>query len=472
MNLHPQTKEAYELLHKGTLALARAEQQGIRVDLDYVDAKKKHLARQIARLEAKFMETTLYKHWAHTTKKVNMYSSDQLEKFLYGVKKLQPVKMTASSTDDDRRGSTSDEALKELGLVDLEPLLEARKLNKIASTYLASFEREQVDGYIHPVFNLHLVKTYRSSSDHPNFQNIPIRDEVAKQICRGALFPRPGHQLLELDYSGMEVRANACYNKDKELLRYLHDPTTNMHTDQARELFFLTGKEHFSKDAGKLLRQAAKNGFVFAEFYGDYYKNCAPIVACKWGQLPKQGKWKRGQGVELGEFEPIYLADHLIDKGIMDLNDFAEHLRTCEKKLWEKFHSYAEWKNKWFAEYESKGYFDLLTGFRCGGLMVKNNVINYPGQGTGFHCLLWSLINVDEVMYREKWDTRLIGQIHDSMVFDVNPGELNHVVKVIHKITTESLRNHWKWINCPMEVDMEIAPIDRPWSEKKELKFN
>jgi DNA polymerase I-like protein with 3'-5' exonuclease and polymerase domains len=204
-------------------------------------------------------------------------------------------------------------------------------------------------------------------------------------------------------------------------------------------------------------------------------------VACNWGELPK-GKWKPGQGKDLKN--GMTLADHFLSKGITELGDikkingktivtgFVKHMQEVEEQLWETFQGYNEWKKRWYAEYLRKGYFDLLTGFRCSGVMAKNNVINYPGQGTGFHCLLWSFNTVDDVIYeRQMWDTKLIGQIHDSLILDVNPGELEHVVKVIRQITEQGLANHWKWINVPMKVDMEIAPIDRPWSEKDKLKF-
>ena len=126
-----------------------------------------------------------------------------------------------------------------MGIPELDNLLRIRKLKKVRDTYLEGFLREQVNGYIHPFFNLHLVRTYRSSSDHPNFQNIPKRDKEAMNIVRRAIFPRPGHQLLELDYSGLEVRIAACYHKDKTMLRYIGDPHSDMHGDMAKQIFII-----------------------------------------------------------------------------------------------------------------------------------------------------------------------------------------------------------------------------------------
>ena len=131
---------------------------------------------------------------------------------------------------------------------------------------------------------------------------------------------------------------------------------------------------------------------------------------------------------------------------------------------------YSRWKKKWFAQYEDKGYFDMYTGFRCSGFMGKNDVINYPVQGAAFHCLLWSFIQLDKIMLKEKWDTKLIGQIHDSVLFDVHPDELDHVIKTAKQITEVALKKEWDWIITPLRVDVELCKVDESWLHKKELR--
>jgi DNA polymerase I-like protein with 3'-5' exonuclease and polymerase domains len=459
--INPNTEEAYDLLHRGTLALARAEQQGIRVDLEYIEKKQVFLTLKIEHLEKKFKLTKFYVHWVHSTKgKVNINSNNQLAHFLYGIKKIKPEKLTVTG-----QGSTDDEALQMLNLEELNILLEMRKLRKIRDTYLVAFSREQVNGYIHPFFNLHIVKTYRSSSDKPNFQNIPKRDEEAMNIVRQALYPRPGHQLIEVDFSGMEVRINCCYNKDSNLIHYMTNKSADMHADMAKEIFLL---DPFDKKIPEhyVLRQAAKNGFVFPEFYGDYFGNCSVNMANGWGKLPR-GIWSPGQGIPLNG---SYLSDHLISKGINSLAAFTLHLKRIEHDFWyKKFPDYSTWKERWWSVYQKYGYIDLLTGFRCSGVMTKNEVINTPAQGTAFHCLLWSFNQLDEIMIQENWDTRLIGQIHDSIILDVNPTERDHVIEVVKKVTTEDLPAHWKWINVPMEIDIDICKVDGSWIEKSSI---
>jgi DNA polymerase I-like protein with 3'-5' exonuclease and polymerase domains len=463
MTINPRTSEAYQLFHEGVLAFARAEQQGIRVDLEYIESKKIHLTRKIERLEEQFKSTNFYKHWEHSTKgNININSNAQLSHFLYDIKKIKVERET-----DSGQGSTDDETLRQMDIPELESLLEMRKLRKVRDTYLDAFFREQVNGYIHPFFNLHLVRTYRSSSDSPNFQNIPKRDEEAMRIVRRALFPRPGHQLLEIDFSGLEVRIAACYHKDPTMLKYINNPASDMHADMAKQLFVID-KFDKSLPEHKVLRQAAKNGFVFPEFYGDYYKNCAINMACNWGKL-RQGTWKPGEGIAM---EGGTLSDHLISKGLPSLLKFTEHVRKIEADFWGKrFKEYSDWKDRWYKVYKKYGYVDLLTGFRCSGIMSKNDCINYPVQGAAFHVNLKSFTLLDKACYSENWDTKIIGQIHDSIILDVLPNELNHVAAVAHKITCEDVPSLWKWINVPLDVEMELCPVDASWTEKQKFSL-
>lgn len=461
--------DAYQLLHEGTLALARAEQQGLRVDTDYIATKKAHLTRKIKHLEDEFKKTTFFKAWQKSVKgTINIHSGQQLGKYLYNVKGLKVNKQTASG-----QGATDDEALKQLNIPELNGLLEARKLKKIRDTYLDSFDREQVDGYMHPFFNLHLVVTYRSSSNSPNFQNIPKRDKEAMKICRKALYPRIDHQLMEFDFSGAEIRIAACYHKDPTMLKYLTDKTSDMHGDLAKQIFMVDKFDKHLPGYGTL-RQAAKNGFIFPEFYGDYYKNCAESLACTWGQLPK-GKWKAGQGISLPSGS---LSDHMISKGITELGTekrignknvvtgFLKHVKAIETDFWEnRFPVYAKWKESHWTSYQRNGSIDFLTGFKAGGLMGKNNAINYPVQGASFHCLLWSLIQLDKVMIAEKWDSRIVGQIHDSIVMDICPAERDHVIETVSRIINVELPAAFPWIIVPMEFDYETYPVNGSWNE-------
>lgn len=465
IDLHPHTRAAYKLLHAGTLAFANAEYQGIRIDLDYVKVQKRKLAKKIRKLEQGIEKSSFFKEWKRSIRKTpNIYSQIQLAIFLYDVKRLKPEKTTPSG-----QGSTDDETLSALNIPEINDLLQIKKLKKLRDTYLDGFLKHTVDGFMHPNFNLHLVRTYRSSSDKPNFQNYPKRDEESMKIIRGAIYPRIGNQLLEADFGSLEVRIAACYHKDPMMMKYIKDPTTDMHTDMATQLFLV---DKFNKKLPEHyhLRQAAKNGFVFPEFYGDYYKNCAESLACKWGEMPKS-RWKVHQGVSMPDGT---LGQHFISKGIHSLDNYIKHVQNIETNFWGvRFKEYARWKVKWWKEYQRNGYIDMLTGFRCSGVMSNNDAINYPVQGAAFHCLLWCFTELDKIMRKEKWKSRLIGQIHDSVIFDLYPAEKDHVLETIKRITTIELPKYWPWIIVPLEIDADLFEIDQSWASKSsQVVFN
>lgn len=461
MKITPKTAEAYQLFHDGILALARAEMQGMRVDLNYIEETGCKLQEQLNEVECKLKETKFYRRWEHMYgRKVNYNSDRQLSHFLYSVLKLEPVKVTGSGM-----GSVDDESLKQLGIPELDYILEIRRLSKAKDTYLEAFTREQIDGYIHPHFNLHNVISYRSSSDSPNFQNLPKRNKEIMAYVRNAIYPRPGHLLMEVDFSGLEVSIAACYHKDPTMIKYL---TTNgdMHGDMASQIFCI---EDFDKEKPgyKVLRSAAKNAFVFPQFYGDYYKNNA-IGLCQWVQLPRTS-WERGMGIFVDD---RHISDILMESGINSFDAFVTHIQRIEKHFWQKrFKVYAQWKEKWYSDYLKNGYVDSFTGFRFRGEMRRNEVINYPIQGAAFHCLLWSFIQLDKWLIEKNYDSRLIGQIHDAMVLDVSPNELYKVARMIKRITTIELSRNWNWIIVPLSVEVEIGDIDGSWATLKHFEL-
>jgi len=458
MVIKPTTYDAYKLMHESILAFARAERQGIRVDLDYCTRKKKFLTRKIDKLTKDVESSDFYKRWKHIYgQKASITSNHQLSHMVYKVLKLKPPKLT-----DSGMGATDEESLDKLDVPELKGILEIRGLKKLRDTYLDAFIREQVDGYIHPFFNTHTVITYRTSSDSPNFQNMPKRNKNSMKIIRQALLPRPGHMFLEADFSSLEVNISACYHRDPTMMRYLLDPKSDMHLDVAKDAFLM---DHMDKSVSShnTLRQAGKNGFVFPEFYGSYYVNCAEGM-CEWAKLPMT-RWKKGMGIVLDEATGETIGDHLISKGISSYKDFVEHIRKVEDIFWnERFPVYTSWKEQWYKEYQKNGYFKMFTGFTCSGLMSRNEVINYPVQGAASHCLDWSFVQMDRFIRENNLDTRLIGQIHDAMLLDVHPDELELVKATLHRITSVDLPKAWDWIIVPLKIEIDEYPVDGSWA--------
>jgi len=315
--------------------------------------------------------------------------------------------------------------------------------------------RETDKGELHPFFNLNTVKTFRSSSSQINFQNIPKRDKEITKLIRGAFYPSAGHRIGGADYSGCEVKVACCYHKDPEMIKYIKDPSTDMHRDTAMDCFLLKQDE-----VEKMIRFATKSNFVFPQFYGDYYVHCAENL---WGAITD---------LNLEKPDGTPLKQHLADNGIKSYRAFEKHIQGVENKFWyEKFNVYRRWKESWVKGYEKRGYIDTLTGFRCQGFMGRNDVINYPVQGSAFHCLLWSLIELQKWLKKEKTESRIIGQIHDELTQDLCPDEFEMVLKKERQVMCEDIREAWPWLIVPLEVEFSFAEVDRPWSECVDIEI-
>lgn len=450
-SMAPKTKDAYRLMHEGILALAEIERNGIWIDEEYLQKQDKILQRKIDRLTKKLNESEEVKLWKKVYgSKFKLSSNPQLGDILFNHLGLTPAKTT-----DKGKPSVDEGALQLIDSSLVRNLLKIRKLKKNKDTYLGGLVRETDRGKLHPFFNLHTVKTFRSSSSNINFQNIPKRDPEVMRMIRRAFLPSAGHRIGGVDYSGCEVRVACCYHKDPEMIKYIEDPSTDMHRDTAMDCYLLEQEEVSGKS-----RYASKNKFVFPQFYGDYYVHCANNL------------WKSIDDLGLTKPDGTPLKDHLAEQGIKSYQKFENHIKDVEYKFWyEKFDVYRKWKEKWVKRYEKKGYIDTLTGFRCQGFMGKNDVINYPVQGSAFHCLLWSLIELQKWMKREKTESQIIGQIHDELSQDLCPDEFDFILKKERKVMCEDIREMWPWLIVPLEVEFSFAEVDEPWSETVEVEI-
>ncbi|MBU6427692.1 MAG: hypothetical protein KGR26_01655 [Cyanobacteria bacterium REEB65] len=461
-----QLLDAYQLMHDGAVALSVVERNGIRIDVDYCREKMLWLDQKMAQSERRLRGSRLYAAWEKRYGGKLRYSSvPQLRSVLYADLGVKPFKHTEGGEE-----SADEEALRQTGVDGVDHLLRMRKYKKMKDT-LAGLVRYQVDGYLYPSFGLHTVQTYRSSSSAPNMQNVPKRDKEAMDVCRRAVVPSPGNVILEIDFSGIEVSIASCYHRDPAMLRYLADPTSDMHTDTAKDLLFLRG---VNTDIKRLpgfgtLRQSAKNGFVFPQFYGDYYEPCAYNIAVNWLKLPQNRDWRDDDGVE---FNGVPIGRHLIGHGIEMMSDYIAHVERVEKNFWGKrFPVYRKWREDWYAGYQRAGYFDLKTGFRCSGVYGRNQATNYPVQGAAFHCLLWTLIQLVRRMRSDpaRWRSRVVGEVHDSVLFDARPEEVHSLVALTKQIAEHDLAEHWNWIIVPMRVEASVSEVDGSWADMREV---
>jgi len=453
--------DGYQLLHEGVLALGIVERAGIRIDTEYCREKIVWVDEQSVRSDRRLRASALGKAWLARFGGATKFASGlQLQAVLYADLKVKPFKKTA--TDQD---SVDEESLKQTDIDGVSHLLRLRSLKKMGDV-LRQFVRYQIDGRMYPNFNLHTVVTFRSSSSEPNLQNVPKRDKEQMDVCRRAIVPSPGNVLLEVDKSGIEVAVAACYHKDPTMLAYLHDPASDMHGDQAKELFFLNEPlpELRKLDGFRdVLRQASKGGFVFPQFYGDYYEACAQNIACSWCKLPRIGDWSDTDGVQ---FDGRSIAWHLRQHDIRGLVDYTAHVKKVEDRFWnERFPVYSNWRKSWYARYQRRGNFQMKTGFVCSGVMARNAAVNYPVQGAAFHILLKTLILV--VNRIRGWRSKVVGEIHDSLLLDAVPDEVPALVEMIRRIAAEELPKIWDWIIVPLRVEAMVGEVDGSWARMK-----
>lgn len=214
-------------------------------------------------------------------------------------------------------------------------------------------------------------------------------------------------------------------------------------------------KDKVSKKA----RYASKNKFVFPAFYGSYYKQIGPDL---WNAIDELSL--EVDGVPMKK----HLSNKLHKKGDALFDAFVAHIQTVENSFWnQRFPVYTQWKKDWWDAYLKKGYFLTKTGFICRGKMKRNEAINYPVQGSAFHCLLWSFIEMTKALKKNKMKSVLIGQIHDSALGDVPEEELEDYIALFREISTERIRAAWDWIILPLDVEVEVTGLNESWYTKK-----
>ncbi len=452
--------EAVKLLLEGSLTLAQIEQNGIRVDTDYLHKTMDTLSKRIREKETKLRQDEVYNRWRRVYgQKTNLDAPEQLGKVLFDVLKFP---YPADELTQTGKYQTDEAVLSKVDHPFVKEYLYTKKLKKVNGTFLKGIRDETIDGYLHPFFNLHKVVTFRSSSDSPNFQNFPKRNPEMYELVRRCFIPRSKGRILgEVDFAGIEVRVACCYTKDPQLIKEFTGPDSDPHGDTARQLFFLT-KEQVDK---KTTRDWAKNRYVFPEFYGSVYFQCAPHI---WEAIEAGAKLPNSD---------VTIKEHLKSHGIKRLGKcnpqekpkpgtFEYHVKTVEYSFWnDRFKVFTKWKKDWWNAYLNEGGFRTYTGFYIQGNYKRNEVLNFAIQGSAFHLLLWSLIQIQKWLRKYKMKTKLIGQVHDSMVLDIHPDELKTVIDKIKEIIAVDLLKHWKWIIVPMNVEVELAPPNGSWHE-------
>ena len=449
MELKGRLNEANKFWQTSVNTMSYVQGEGIRVDTDYYKKTEKELAASISGLEKSIHASEEVKTFVKRHRRPFQESSpDDLKDLLFNQMGIEPTKVT-----DGGNAAVDAEVLKGIDIPLTKYILSMRKYLKLKDTYLAQYKREEIEGILHPFFSLTIPVSYRGSSDSPNMQNTPKRDKESMKIIRRGIIPRPGNLLAEVDFSGMEVSTSATYHKDPTFIKYLVTPGTDMHRDNGSDIWMLPNDEITT-----MIRFFIKNGWTFPQFYGDYYGSCAPSL------------WETSIDLEIKS--GITLREHLRECGITGVEEFTEHCKTAEDIMWNKrFPVYTQWKKNINDFYLKNGYVETHFGFRFTDYMDKKQTANYPIQGTSFHLLLVCLNELIRKKQEYKWDSKIIGQVHDSGMLDLVPAEKDIILSEFKHIVEVELPKWFSWINVPYSVEAECSAIDGNFSEMEEYEI-
>ncbi len=417
--------EFNELLQRGALALARLRQRGVSISMSVLsEIEDQYRAEQEVRI--KEMETSIGVQNYLTGKNegvtnpekhavFNPESNPQLSRIIYKGWGAPVVKRTPTSARTgigsvDVEGlelvqkKTDDPALRRF----ISSLFRYRKCGTLLKRSANYRKVMDSNSHVHPCYNLNIADTYRSSANGPNIQNVFKHDSELKAFRR-CITPSPGRIILEVDYSGLEVRVIAMASRDVELTRQIRDGV-DTHRRWAAEIY-----QKVEEDITKDERFESKNGFIFASFYGAVPES----IARKFPTVPDG------------------------------------HIARIQEKFWGEFQGVKAWQQQTIDTYVNCGYVEAMSGFRRYGPLTINKLYNTPIQGPAFHLLLDALVRIEIELERRGLQSRPIFEIHDSIAIDTVPSEAEEVVDLVTAIMC-SKRFDWQG-DVPLNVEWECG---------------
>ncbi len=392
-----------KLLLKGTQAFSDMEERGVKVDWDEFDSFKGKVNEKLVKSSDYLADCKLArKFYDKHNRTLNHNSTDDLKLLFFEDLKLKPLSETDKGNPqvNDELFSMLESREGKIGNF-VKALQVNKKMSKLKKTYLNAIETyTDRFGFIHPNFNLGLVRTYRSSCDNPNLQNIPKHDKFAQQIRR--IFIPSYDYFYDTDYSGMEVRIIGMCSKDKNLCKQIRE-NFDPHGYWAKKLFE-------TNELKGDMRFQGKTGFVFPEFYGSYYITIAR---------------------EMGLKEIV--------------------VQEVENEFWDMYYGVKNWQGGKFEEYKKKGYVSTPLGFIRHAPLNRNKIINTPIQSTAFHFLLDAMIRAGKIMKREGFMSHIVLQIHDELLIDIVDKESSQIRALV---TECMLEKPWKFAQgVPLACD-------------------
>jgi len=141
-----------------------------------------------------------------------------------------------------------------------------------------------------------------------------------------------------------------------------------------------------------------------------------------------------------------------------------------EDKKWnERFVVYTQWKKDTIEFYRRYGYLETFLGFRYTGYMDTKQCTGYQIQGTSFHLLVFTLNKVMANLVKYRFKTKVIGQIHDSLISDIHAKEVRIYHEMVHEVVS-GLKTKFGWMVVPMEIEAEISQVREEGGNFSELR--
>ncbi len=379
----------YETLDRPLVpVVADMERAGVRIDKKALSDLSQSLSVRLAEIEKDVH--------ALAGQSFNIGSPKQLGEILFDTLKLgtgKKGKTGAYSTD-----SSVLEELSEQGHTIAQRVLDWRQLAKLKSTYTDALQEKisPVTGRVHTAFALAATNTGRLSSTDPNLQNIPVRTEEGKKIRR-AFVASPGHKLLSVDYSQIELRLVAEMANIQALKDAFRDGL-DIHAATAAQVFGIP-LDQMTPD----IRRKAK-AINFGIIYG--------ISGFGLG---------RQLGIAPGE-----------------ANSFI-------KTYLERFHELKVWMESIKAFARQHGYVVTLFGRRCymPGIQDKNaarrafaerQAINAPIQGTAADIMKRAMNRMPGALAAAGSNARMLLQVHDELLFEVPEAEAEDAARIVRGV--------------------------------------
>mgnify|MGYP000999501128 CR=1 FL=1 len=367
--------------------LSEMEREGVKVDVDSLHEYAAGLRKEMGEREAKIRNLT-------GEPALNVSSPKQIGEVLFDKMKLaEKPKKNANGTYSTDEITLTDLAWKHPVI---NEILEFRAVKKLLSTYIEPFPGyiDPSDGKIHTTFNQALTATGRLSSSNPNLQNIPVRTDRGREIRKAFVPSRPDGRILSADYSQIELRVMAHFSGDAHLIHAFMNGL-DVHTATAAKIFGISNEEVTSDQ-----RRIAK----IANF-GIMYGISAYGLA---------------QRLRISRKEAQKIIDDYFS-GFPSIQSFIERMKASARET-----GYVETlfgRRRYLPDIHSKN--GTLRA------LAERNAVNAPIQGTAADIIKLAMIGVNREITRAGLKSRMVLQIHDELVFDTIPEEVDTLRKII-----------------------------------------